>query len=106
MLVESVALGAIGFLCLMAWGWAQDEPVATVVLLALVVSAVGVTLLLLAIFVLIPVQYWRHRKALREVIRQRGALSDEQRRKALEIYRLAPQTLTYRDPRVVPWWEW
>ena len=76
----------------------------TTVLLALAASAVGVTLLVLAVFASMPCQYFRHRRARREEIRKRGALADEERRKALVLRRMDPEP--YRDPRVVPWWEW
>jgi len=78
----------------------------TTVLLALAASAVGVTLLVLAVFASMPCQYFRHRRARREEIRKRGALADEERRKALVLRRMDPESLAYRDPRVVPWWEW
>ena len=62
--------------------------------------------MVLAVFASMPCQYLRHRRALREEIRKRGALADEERRKALVLRRMDPEPLAYRDPRVVPWWEW
>ena len=103
---EALGVGAFGFLCVIAWFWNEGVSFGTTVLLALVVSAVGVTLLVLAVFALMPFQYLRHRRALREEIRKRGALSHEEREKALVVRRMAREPLAYRDPRVVPWWEW
>ena len=79
---------------------------ATIVLLALAASAIGVTLLVLAVFAVMFFQYLRHRRALRGEIREHGALSDEERHKALVLRRMDPKPSACRDPRVVPWWEW
>ena len=103
---EALALGALAFLCVIAWFWNEDVSFGTTVLLALVVSAIGVTLLVLAVFALMPFQYLRHRRALRREVHKRGVLSDEERQKALMIYRMGPEPIAYRDPRVIPWWEW
>jgi len=48
----------------------------------------------------------RHRRALREEIRTRGALSDAEREDARERRRMGEEPSADRDPRVVPWWEW
>ena len=103
---EALALGALAFLCVIAWFWNEDVSFGTTVLLALVVSAIGVTLLVLAVFALMPFQYLRHRRALRREVHKRGILSDEERQKALMIHRMGPEPIAYRDPRVIPWWEW
>ena len=104
--VEALALGTCGLVGLIAWSRYQGVSLGTIVLLALVVSAIGVTLLVLAILTVLPFQYLRHRNALREEIRKHGPLSDEERREALVARRMAPDPLACRDPRVVPWWEW
>ena len=103
---EALALGAFGFLFLVTWFWTQDVSFAAIVLLALTASAIGVTLLVLAILALILLQYLQHRRALRGEIRERGALSDKERHKAFLLRRMDPEPSAYRDPRVVPWWEW
>ena len=51
MFFEAVALGAFAFLCpVIAWFWNENVSLGTIVLLALVVCAVGVTLLVLQQF--------------------------------------------------------
>ena len=103
---EALALGAVAALCLIAWLWSEGASFGTLVLLTLGAGAVGVTLFVLAVFASMPAQYLRHRRARREEIRQRGALSEEERAEALERHRMSPEPSADRDPRVVPWWEW
>src|ERR1043166_8535474 len=104
--LEALALGAFAVLCLIAWLWSEGVSFGTTVLLTLAAAAVGVTLFVLAVFALMPVQYLRHRRALREEIRQHGALSDAEREEALVRRRMDGEPSADRDPRVVPWWEW
>jgi TRAP-type C4-dicarboxylate transport system permease small subunit len=105
-LLEALALGAFAALCLIAWLWSEGASFRTIVLLTLALSAVGVTLFVLAVFAAMPSQYLRHRRALREEIRTRGALSDEEREDARVRRRIDGEPSADRDPRVVPWWEW
>jgi hypothetical protein len=74
--------------------------------LTLAAGAVGVTLFVLAAFALMTFQSLRHRRARREEIRTRGALSDEEREDARVRRRMDGEPSDDRDPRVVPWWEW
>jgi hypothetical protein len=104
--LEALALGAFAVLCLIAWLWSEGVSLGTTVLLTLAVGAVGVTLFVLAAFASMPSQYLRHRRARREEIRRRGALSDAERAEALMRHRLDGEPSADRDPRVVPWWEW
>ena len=60
----------------------------------------------LAAFALMTFQYLRHRRARREEIRTRGALSDEERKDARVRRRMDGEPSDDRDPGVVPWWEW
>jgi len=104
--LEALALGAFAALCLIVWLWSEGASVGTIVLLTLAASAAGVTLFVLAVFAAMPAQYLRHRRALREEIRTRGALSDAEREDARERRRMGEEPSADRDPRVVPWWEW
>ena len=91
---------------ILAWSWIEQVSVATYVLASLAFSAAIVTLLIVVIFATLPIQYFRHRRAFRDEVRRRGELSEEEREEAIQLRRLAPQSFAYRDPRVIPWWEW
>ena len=103
---EALVVGAFAALGLIAWLWHEGASSGTIVLLTLGMGAVAVTLFVLAAFASMPAQYLRHRKALREEIRQRGALSREEREDARVRRRIDGEPSAERDPRVVPWWEW
>ena len=106
MFFEILGLGAIGFPLILAWSWIEQVSVAGYVLASLAFSAAIVTLLIVVIFATLPIQYFRHRRAFRDEVRRHGELSEEERQKAIQLRRLAPQSFAYRDPRVIPWWEW
>ena len=106
MLSEIATFGAIGLPLLLLWAWTQNISVATSVLLALGAAAALVTLLSLLALAPLPFQYRRHSKALRDEVSRRGTLSKEATRQALLLHRLEPEAFAYRDPRVIPWWEW
>ena len=103
---EILGLGAIGLPLILAWSWSEHVSVAAYVLVLLAFSAAVVTLLIVMIFATLPIQYFRHRRAFRDAVRRRGELSEEEREKAIQLRRLAPQSSAYRDPRAIPWWEW
>jgi hypothetical protein len=106
MFLEILGLGAIGSPLVLAWSLSEQVSVATYVLVLLAFSAAIVTLLIGVIFATLPIQYFRHRRAFRDEVRRRGELSEEEREKAIQLCRLAPQSFAYRDPRVISWWEW
>ena len=103
---EILGLGAIGSPLILAWSWSEHVSVATYVLVLLAFSAAIVTLLIAMVFATLPIQYFRHRRAFRDAVRRSGELSEEEREKTIQLRRLAPQSFAYRDPRVIPWWEW
>ena len=104
--LEILSLGTIVFPLILVWSWIEHVSVATYVLASLAFSAAIVTLLIVMVFATLPVQYFRHRRAFRDEVRRSGELSEEEREKAIQLRRLAPQSFAYRDPRVIPWWEW
>ena len=85
--LEILGLGTIVFPLILVWSWIEHVSVATYVLASLAFSAAMVALLIVVNFATLPIQYFRHRRAFR-------------------LRRLAPQSFAYRDPRVIPWWEW
>jgi hypothetical protein len=104
---EIATFGVIGLLpFFLLWAWTQNMPIAVIVLGALGAGAALVTLLCALALMALPFQFWRHRKALRDEVRRRGALSEEERQQAVMLHRMASQPVADRDPRVIPWWEW
>ena len=103
---EILGLGAIGFPLILAWSWIEQVSVATYVLASLAFSAAIVTLLIAMVFATLPIQYFRHRRAFRDAVRRSGEPSEGEREKAIQLRRLSLPSSGYRDPRVIPWWEW
>ena len=104
---DIATFGVIGLLpFFLLWAWTQDMPLAVIVLGALGAGAALVTVLSALALMALPFQYRRHRKALRDEVRRRGALSKEERQQAVMLRRMESQPSAYRDPRVIPWWEW
>ena len=104
--LEILGLGTIVFPLILVWSWIEHVSFATYVLASLAFSAAIVALLIVVNFATLPIQYFRHRRAFRDEVRRRGDLSEEEREKAIQLRRLAPQSFAYRDPRVISWWEW
>ena len=104
--LEILGLGTIVFPLILVWSWIEHVSVATYVLASLAFSAAIVALLIVVNFATLPIQYFRHRRAFRDEVQRHGELSKEEREKAIQLRRLAPQSFAYRDPRVIPWWEW
>ena len=106
-LLETAGLGLMSLPLVLGWAWTEQFAVPTIVLVLLACGAAVVTLMIVVLFASLPVQYFRHRRALRDEVRRRGALAERDRQKALAIHRMSMQTsYVYRDPRVIPWWEW
>jgi len=103
---DIATFGVIGLPFFLLWAWTQNMPLAVIVLGVLGAAAAVVTFLSALALMAVPFQYCRHRKALRDEVRRRGELSEEERRQAVMLRRMEAQPLPYRDPRVIPWWEW
>jgi hypothetical protein len=105
-LLDIFEFGIIIMPFVLVGAWALKVSLLAGVLGALAASGMIVAMLVMLALSALPFQYWRHRKALRNALRRRGALPEQDRQRSLTVYRMELPSPSQRDPRVIPWWEW